>query len=63
MRHFAGIATAIANAKKNLNNARELFESYLQSVFENKGEGWERKNLEKLLQHLLITMLMVVIKF
>ena len=29
---FAGIATATANAKKNLNNARELFASYLQSV-------------------------------
>lgn len=42
---FAGIATAIANAKKNLNNARELFESYLQSVFENKGEDWEEKTL------------------
>lgn len=35
-----GIATATANAKKNLANARELFESYLQSVFTNKGEGW-----------------------
>lgn len=31
---FAGLATAIANAEKNLKNARELFESYLQSVFD-----------------------------
>lgn len=37
---FAGIATAAANAKKNMNNARELFESYLQSVFTNKDEDW-----------------------
>jgi type I restriction enzyme S subunit len=31
---FAGLATATANAEKNLKNARELFESYLQSVFD-----------------------------
>lgn len=42
---FAAIAKAKANAEKNLNNAKELFESYLQSVFENKGEGWEEKKL------------------
>lgn len=30
---FAGIATATTNAKKNLANAREVFESTLQSVF------------------------------
>lgn len=42
---FAAIAKAKANAERNLKNARELFESYLQSVFENKGEGWEEKTL------------------
>jgi len=30
---FAGIATAAANAEKNLKNARELFDSTLQSIF------------------------------
>ena len=30
---FAGIATANANAEKNLQNARAIFESHLQSVF------------------------------
>ncbi len=30
---FAGIATAKANAEKNLQNARALFESHLQAVF------------------------------
>ena len=35
---FAAIATAKENAEKNLQNARELFESYLQSVFANPGE-------------------------
>lgn len=42
---FEGIAKATANAEKNLANARELFESYLQSVFESKGEGWVEKTL------------------
>lgn len=37
---FVGIATAVANTEKNLANARELFESYLNSVFSQRGEGW-----------------------
>ncbi|MCM0060145.1 MAG: restriction endonuclease subunit S [Algoriphagus sp.] len=45
---FAAIAKAKANAEQNLKNAKELFESYLQGVFENKGEGWEEKSLEEL---------------
>lgn len=42
---FAAIAKAKANAEQNLKNAKELFESYLQSVFENTGEGWEEETL------------------
>ena len=42
---FAAIAKAKANAEQNLKNAKELFESYLQGVFMNKGEGWEEKKL------------------
>jgi len=38
---FAGIDTAIANTEKNLANARELFESYLNEVFAKKRDGWE----------------------
>ncbi|MFI5138030.1 MAG: restriction endonuclease subunit S [Sphingobacteriales bacterium] len=45
---FDAIARAKANAEQNLKNARELFESYLQGVFENKGEGWEEKTLEQI---------------
>lgn len=41
---FAGIETAIANTEKNLANARELFESYLNSVFSQRGEGWQEKD-------------------
>ena len=43
---FESIAKAKESADKNLKNANEIFESYLQSVFENKGEGWEVKTLE-----------------
>ena len=43
---FAAIAKAKANAEQNLKNAKELFESYLQGVFENKGEGWEENILK-----------------
>ena len=42
---FAGLATAKANAEKNLQNARALFESHLQSVFTQRGEGWVEKSL------------------
>jgi type I restriction enzyme S subunit len=42
---FDGIATAKANAEKNLQNARALFESHLQSVFTERGEGWVDKSL------------------
>jgi len=42
---FDGIAIAKANVEKNLKNARELFESYLRSVFANLGDGWEEKKL------------------
>jgi type I restriction enzyme S subunit len=42
---FVAIAKAKSNAEQNLKNAKELFESYLQGVFEKKGEGWEEKSL------------------
>ena len=42
---FDGIATARANAEKNLQNARALFESHLQSVFTKRGEGWVETTL------------------
>lgn len=47
---FAAIAKAKANTEQNLKNAKELFESYLQNVFENKGEGWEEKTFGEVLQ-------------
>lgn len=47
---FDGIATATANAEKNLHNARALFESHLQAIFTQRGEGWDRLPLETLLE-------------
>lgn len=43
---FAAIDKAKANTEKNLQNAKELFESYLQSVFENKENKSEVKTFE-----------------
>jgi type I restriction enzyme, S subunit len=37
---FEGIAAATAQAEKNLHNARELFQSVLQSTFSQKGDDW-----------------------
>ena len=42
---FEGLATAKANAEKNLQTARALFESHLQSVFTQRGPGWVEKPL------------------
>ncbi len=42
---FAGIATAKANAEKNLQNARALFESHLNAVFTQRGDEWEEKRI------------------
>ena len=44
---FDGIATAKANAEKNLQNARALFESHLQAVFTQRRDGWLVVALEK----------------
>jgi type I restriction enzyme S subunit len=48
---FAALAKAKANAEQNLKNAKELFESYLQGVFENKGDGWEEKSLGEVCEY------------
>jgi type I restriction enzyme S subunit len=42
---FEKITKAKKNAEKNLKNTKDVFESYLQSVFENKGDGWEERTL------------------
>ena len=43
---FAVIATAKANAEKNLQNARALFKSHLNAVFSQRSEGWQTKTID-----------------
>jgi type I restriction enzyme, S subunit len=45
---FESIATAKANAEKNLQNARALFESHLHSVFTQHGADWKMEKLDNL---------------
>ncbi|WP_020560611.1 restriction endonuclease subunit S [Thiofilum flexile] len=45
---FAGISQAVANAEKNLANARELFDSYLNEVLTRKEEGWGQEILSNI---------------
>ena len=47
---FVAIAKAKANTEKNLQNAKELFESYLQAVFANP--DWEQKTLNEIAENL-----------
>jgi len=52
---FSAIDKAKANAEQNLINAKELFESYLQVVFENG--NWKKKKLSDVAKHSLGKML------
>lgn len=45
---FAAIDRAKANVKKNLQNTKELLESYLKSAFLKKNEEWEEKKLSEI---------------
>jgi type I restriction enzyme S subunit len=49
---FAGLATAKANAERNLQNARAIFESHLQAVFSQRGEGWVEKGLKEICERI-----------
>ncbi|HEY9627258.1 MAG TPA: restriction endonuclease subunit S [Coleofasciculaceae cyanobacterium] len=44
---FEGIDRAIANTEKNLTNARELFESYLNATLSGQGKQWKETTLGK----------------
>ena len=45
---FEALATAKANAEQNLQNARALFESHLDSVFRQHRNLWKQKTLEEI---------------
>jgi len=44
------IGKARANVEKNLNNAKELFQSQLNQIFSQKGEGWVDKKLGEVMK-------------
>jgi type I restriction enzyme S subunit len=46
-----GIATAKANAERNLQNARAIFESHHNSVFTRRREGWAEKLLGEVCEY------------
>ena len=43
---FEAIDKAIANIEQNIINAKELFQSKLNEIFSQKGDGWEQKRLQ-----------------
>lgn len=45
---FEGCDRAIRNTEKNLANAREIFESYLNAIFTQKGDQWVEKKLDEI---------------
>lgn len=49
---FVGITTAKANAEKNLQNARALFESHIHSVFTQRHKDWIEKPLGEVCEYL-----------
>jgi len=49
---FEAIDKARANAAKNLENAKELFQSKLNDIFSQKGEGWVEKKLGDVCENL-----------
>lgn len=48
---FAAIDQAKANIEKNIANAKELFQSKLNQIFSQKGEGWEEKRIDEICQN------------
>jgi len=54
---FAGLATATVNAEKSLKNARELFDSYLNSTFKRRGAEWIDRAVADVADHCLGKML------
>lgn len=47
---FAGIAKAKENAEKNLQNARALFESHLETIYSSRSSGWAKKTFGELVE-------------
>jgi type I restriction enzyme S subunit len=48
---FAAIDQAKANIEKNIENVKELFQSKLNEIFSQKGEGWDEKKLGEVCEY------------
>ncbi|NNE32516.1 MAG: restriction endonuclease subunit S [Winogradskyella sp.] len=49
---FAKIDRAKANIEKNIANAKELFQSKLNEIFSQRGDGWEERSLGEVCENL-----------
>ncbi|WP_425391629.1 restriction endonuclease subunit S [Ekhidna sp.] len=49
---FAAIDQAKVNLERNIENAKELFQSKLNEIFSQQGEGWEEKRLGDVCENL-----------
>ncbi len=49
---FASVDKTIENTKINLESAHELFESYVNNIFTNPDDEWEKKKLEEVSENL-----------
>lgn len=47
---FVAIDKAKSNIEKNIENAKELFQSKLNNIFSQKGDGWEEKTWKEVLE-------------
>lgn len=54
---FSAMETSKVNAEKNLQSTHALFDSYLVSVFSQRGEGWVEKRVSDIARHSLGKML------
>ena len=45
---FTAIDQAKANIEKNIVNAKELFQSKLNAIFSQKGDGWKEKSIDEI---------------
>ena len=51
---FDGVATANANAEKNLQNAAAIFESRLEVLFKQHGQGWQNRQLSTICRDITV---------
>jgi type I restriction enzyme, S subunit len=50
---LVAIDRAKENTEKNLQNTKDIFESFLQNIFANPGEDWKRVNIEDVCESII----------